>query len=105
MNTKFILALFLFSMTHVWAQEATTLQKEIDQSIWRPFKTAFETLDGEGLNALYAEEVLRVTPQGIDTENSFKAANLERFNTNKEAGTTVYLDFWFDSRHTNTHTS
>ncbi|MEL6919343.1 MAG: hypothetical protein AAFO99_16655, partial [Bacteroidota bacterium] len=32
-------------------------------------------------------------------------ANLERFATNKANGTTISLNFWFDSRHTNVHTS
>ncbi|MCL6266888.1 nuclear transport factor 2 family protein [Flagellimonas myxillae] len=81
------------------------IQNEIDQTVWKPFKNAFETLDGEALNAIYAEEVLRVTPQGIDTENVFKSKNLERFKTNKVEGVSITLDFWFDSRHTNKTTS
>lgn len=83
------------------AQTVSDLQKEIDETVWKPFQKAFQTLDGEALNATYANEVLRVTPQGIDTENTFKANNLKRFEQNKADGISISLDFWFDSRHTN----
>ena len=86
---------------HVKAQSIPELQKDIDQTVWKPFQEAFQTLDGEALNATYADEVLRVTPQGIDTENTFKAKNLKRFEQNKADGILITLDFWFDSRHTN----
>ncbi|MEP0264937.1 hypothetical protein [Dokdonia sp.] len=88
------------------AQNKTeTIQKEIDQTVWKPFQNAFETLDGDALNATYADQVLRVTPQGIDTENTFKKGNAERFASNRKNGDTINLDFWFDSRKTNETTS
>lgn len=90
---------------HVKAQTVADLQKEIDETVWKPFQKAFQTLNGEALNATYADEVLRVTPQGIDTENTFKENNLKRFEQNKANGISITLDFWFDSRHTNTTAS
>lgn len=87
------------------AQTSTDIQKEIDTQVWKPFKAAFEGQDGKALNDLYAEEVLRVTPVGIDTEGAFKKANLERFDGRKKEGVTIALDFWFDSRKTNETTS
>lgn len=102
---KLNLILFLFAMTSLFAQDNTMLQKNIDDTLWKPFKIAFETLDATKLNALYADEVLRVTPNGIDTDENFKTSNKERFQQNKAAGIRIQLDFWFDSRHTNTHTS
>lgn len=101
--------LFLFlivAITPMAAQTATeAIQKEIDQTVWKPFQKAFETLDGDALNATYAAQVLRVTPQGIDTENAFKKGNTERFASNRANGDKINLDFWFDSRHTNETTS
>ncbi|MEM9362649.1 MAG: DUF4440 domain-containing protein [Bacteroidota bacterium] len=94
------IALLLFGV-QLQAQTVSDFQKEIDESVWKPFQQAFEALDGEALNATYAEEVLRVTPQGIDTQNTFKTANLQRFEQNKLDGVSIALDFWFDSRHTN----
>lgn len=87
------------------AQSIDTLHAEIDAQVWKPFKQAFENLDAQALNATYADEVLRVTPDGIDTENAFRAKNVERFTRNKADGVTIALDFWFDSRKTNTTTS
>ncbi len=83
------------------AAETTAIHKTIDRNVWKPFKDAFERLDGAGLNALYAEKVLRVTPSGIDTDNQFKQDNKVRFAANIANGDRLALDFWFDSRHTN----
>ncbi|WP_396591006.1 DUF4440 domain-containing protein [Allomuricauda sp. R78024] len=97
-----VLCLSYFGYAQVDVEQ---IQNEIDKNLWKSFQKAFETLDGEALNATYAEEVLRVTPQGIDTENTFKSGNLERFKKNKADGISISLDFWFDSRRTNETTS
>lgn len=105
MRTLLLLCAFYLTYSGYSQTGFEKIRSEIDQTVWKPFKKAFETLDGEALNAIYAEEVLRVTPQGIDTENDFKSKNLERFKTNKAEGVSIALDFWFDSRHTDTTTS
>ncbi len=103
---KYIFLLLILAMTPMTAQtDIEAIQKEIDQTVWKPFQNAFETLDGDALNATYADQVLRVTPQGIDTENAFKKGNAERFASNRKNGDTIHLDFWFDSRKTNETTS
>lgn len=91
--------LFLFS-TSLHAQSIEQLHNEIDQQVWKPFIEAFEGLDGEALNKLYAESVLRVTPAGVDTEETFKVSNLRNFKQRKAAGATIKLDFWLDTRQT-----
>ncbi len=97
------LLLMVVSSAHA---DVGTIHKEIDQSVWKPFKDAFERLDGEALNALYAEEVLRVTPEGgVDTQGAFKRSNLSRFEGNKARGDRIALDFWLDSRQTSADTS
>ncbi|MCR9279104.1 MAG: nuclear transport factor 2 family protein [Pseudomonadaceae bacterium] len=85
--------------------QASTLQQEIDATVWAPFREAFHNLDGEALNAVYADDVLRVTPAGIDEEEKFKAYNRMRFEENVRRRDQVQLDFWFDSRHTNQSSS
>jgi len=102
---KILVLILLIGTTSVFAQDNKAIQKEIDHQLWKPFKKAFETNDGPALNSLYAEVVLRVTPNGIDIQNKFKEANLNRFEENRKTNTSVQLDFWFDSRHTNTTTS
>ncbi|GMN10276.1 hypothetical protein MTsPCn9_13090 [Croceitalea sp. MTPC9] len=104
---KKYVALYLFFICFfgIAQNEVKEIQDVIDQEVWKPFQEAFENLDGKALNATYTEQVLRVTPNGIDTENSFKAGNLERFKQNKADGISISLEFWFDSRHTNEATS
>ncbi len=97
--TKGVLASIL--SVSVWADIGNgSVQQAIDASIWKPFQDAFEHMDGEALNALYAEDVLRVTPQGLDTRGGFKQFNKTRFDANRARGDRIELDFWFDSRHT-----
>jgi hypothetical protein len=103
---KYITTLLLIIATfNLQAQGIIEIQEEIDQTVWKPFQKAFETLDGEALNHTYAKQVLRVTPRGIDTKNAFKKGNIKRFATNLQNGDKIDLDFWFDSRKTNATTS
>ena len=104
MKKTVFLLLLSFSIITL-AQTTKDIQKEIDQTVWKPFQQAFETIDSEALNSLYAAEVLRVTPSGIDTQNEFKATNLKRFAQNKASGDSIKLDWWSDDRKTSTDTS
>ncbi|WP_299438786.1 hypothetical protein [uncultured Aquimarina sp.] len=105
MRLFFFLLLLSLSPNIIGQINVAEIQKNIDQTVWEPFQKAYEALDGESLNAIYADEVLRVTPEGIDTKNEFKDKNLKRLKTSKESKTQIKLDFWFDSRHTNEDTS
>ncbi len=102
---NFILFLVLGASAFLNGQSVTDIQKEIDNQVWKPFQEAFQNLDGEALNHTYADQVLRVTPGGIDTNNSFKEGNLKRFAQNRADGLAIRLDFWFDSRYTDNTTS
>jgi len=99
---KYLLLILLFSISNVFAQDQVAIQQDINRNLWKPFKQAFEALDAPALNSLYAQQVLRVTPAEIDTENNFKETNLKRFENYRQTQTKIQLDFWFDSRHTNT---
>ncbi|GAB5526644.1 MAG: hypothetical protein Roseis2KO_45160 [Roseivirga sp.] len=87
------------------AQSRDFRQVAIDQQVWKPFHAAFEARDAEALNALYAHEVLRVTPAGVDTQSLFKQQNIESYGQANANGTETSLDFWFDSRQTTDDTS
>ena len=102
---KLLFVLVVLTLSNTFGQDSASVQKEIDETLWRPFQKAFEELNAKALNALYADEVLRVTPGGIDTEEAFKAGNLTRFTENKEKGVSIKLDFWLENRKTNTDTS
>lgn len=77
----------------------------IDREVWAVFHRAFETLDAERLNDLYADDALRATPEGLDTQGAFMGRNLERFAASRARGERVALDFWIDSRRTDATTS
>ena len=83
--------------------EAT--HKEINTTVWKAFQDAFQALDGKALNDVYADNVLRITSDGIDTQSAFKEANVTRFAENIKNGDRIALDFWLDSRQTNETTS
>jgi len=105
MNRFFFLLLLSLPSNIIGQINVTEIKKNIDQTVWVPFQKAYEALDAESLNAIYADQVLRVTPKGIDTKNEFKDKNLKRLKASKESNTQIKLDFWFDSRHTNEDTS
>ncbi len=97
--------LFAMSSSLQAQTDVSLVQNEINTLVWKKFVMAFETLDAKALNELYIDNALRVTPGGIDTENTFKKGNVSRFEDNKKEGIEISLDFWFDSRHTNATTS
>lgn len=105
MKKALILTLILFTVYPVLAQTETAIQREIDIAVWKPFHAAFEARDAKALNALYAEQVLRVTPAGVDTEGRFKQQNAESYARTNAQGTKTSLDFWFDSRQSTKDTS
>ncbi len=102
---KVLLSVFgsLLLATGLLAQNETDIQKEIDIQVWKPFHDAFEARDAQALNAIYANEVLRVTPAGVDTKGNFKQLNIENYS--KASDSKVALDFWFDSRQSSEDTS
>ena len=60
---KILTAAVAFLATAGYAEvDSTALHEEIDRTVWRAFQNAFERMDGEALNSVYANEVLRVTP-------------------------------------------
>ena len=105
MKLLYLFVILAFNITVNAQSSVETIQKEINTTVWKPFQNAFETLDAEALNAVYAEKTLRVTPQGIDTNEAYKLGNIERFKASKDNNVAIKLDFWFDSRFTNENTS
>ena len=105
MKKYVFLSVLVFTLSMRAQNTIEDIQKEIDNTVWKPFQKAFQPLDGDALNALSATDVLRVTPNGIDTQNSFKATNAERFSANRKNGESIGLDWWWDDRKTTEDTS
>lgn len=104
MKTTVILVTLL-CLTFSLTAQTEALQKEIDRQVWQPFHDAYEARNAKALNAIYASEVLRVTPAGIDTQGLFKQKNEENYARTSSQNAKTLLDFWFESRHTNADTS
>ena len=105
MRSFFICIIMTCSLSSYNQESVESIRKAIDTQVWYPFHDAFENLNPVGLNELYAEDVIRVTPAGLDTEEVFKKTNVVRFNKNKKDGIKILLDFWFESRDTDATTS
>lgn len=105
MKLLFTILIVFISLSMKAQTNIEVLQNEIDKTVWTQFKASFETINSETLNSIYADDVLRVTPDGIDTQNSFKINNAERFKMLKEKSGIIKLAFWFESRQTNLDTS
>ena len=97
--------MLLVASVGVADSKVDAIQEVVDGTVWKTFKSAFERLDGKALNSVHADEVLRVTPAGLDTQGQFKRTNETRFEENIANGDRITLDFWFDSRHTDATTS
>lgn len=103
---RLLLISLICSSMNLFAQlNPDLIQNKIDKTLWKTFQQAFENLDAEALNQIYADKTLRVTPNGIDTEDNFKLGNTEHFKALKIKNASIKLDFWFDDRKTNTTTS
>lgn len=101
----FLFGFILSSFSTLAQTNSIEIQQHIDKTVWASFQKAYEARDADALNAIYAKDVIRVTPNGIDTKDDFKHKNIENFKASKESKTEIKLDFWFDSRHTNEDTS
>ena len=84
--------------------ECQAFLKELDQKLWSLFKTAFETLAANKLNALYAKGGFPVAVNGMTAENRFKAAKPRQSGKNKASTSGIRSEFWCDSRKANTIT-
>ncbi len=104
---NFLAVIFiLVSYVQTYTQsKSDSIRYEIDKQVWQPFHDAFENLNATALNNTYGKDVIRVTPAGLDTRELFIQNNVNRFNKNKAEGVKIELDFWFESRDTDTTTS
>lgn len=72
--------------------------KEIDQQVWKPFVTAFNTYDAQLYNSVHSDNVFRVYPGNIREGKAYKQYNVQRFVKAKKEGRTRVLEFKFIER-------
>ena len=98
MKNLFLLFLLIFSTTVIDAQHRTdpAVSAEIDEQVWKPFRTAYNSYDAEVYNNLHTNDVLRVTSWGIKLGEVYKKSIIERYgrpdNPKRE------IDFRFQHR-------
>lgn len=102
-SVKFILtlALFLLIFTSSYSQSVVNQEEgkvfaEINETIWKPFKEAYEARNLEAFQALHTEDVLRVNERGIRIGEEYWSSIRESFE-NPQAPPIV-IDFSFEER-------
>ena len=103
MKTKQIMImLWVMSFSvKLYAQENMDLNviaKEVNESVWKPFKKSYEARDWQAFNALHTDDVLRVSKWGIKLGSEYKEGVEESYKkyANSEIKTTI--DFWLEHR-------
>lgn len=100
---KYTLVLLLLAgiTTYSFSQEdATQIQKEIDQQIWKVFAETYNNLDAKGFNAIHADDVIRSGPGTLRVGEEYKNQNRESFQRVKQRGEKRTISFTMESRQT-----
>lgn len=69
---------------------------EVDRTLWRLFKQAYDNKDAEAFNALHTDDVMRISPWGIKIGEEYKASNRQSFEKSPERSQTI--DFAMEHR-------
>jgi hypothetical protein len=72
-----------------------TLEEEIIEQIWKPFKYSYEARDREIFKNIHADNVLRITDFEIKTAKEYRT-DISNWKTLPE-GTTMTIDFALES--------
>ncbi|MDF2178807.1 nuclear transport factor 2 family protein [Aliiglaciecola sp. CAU 1673] len=94
MKAIWILSACLFSA--FTSAAPSSVEQEINNQVWKPFKAAYEAGDAEKFNDLHTQDVLRSWPGKILQGDEYLETNRRIFaNPNKPK---VNIDFFFESR-------
>lgn len=72
------------------------IEAEINETIWKPFKSSYEAWDWEMFNSLHTDDVLRVHDGGIQQGQEYKDANRAYFESANKGQITI--DFVMERR-------
>ena len=81
-----------------FAQNITNpdLAHEVDQQVWEPFKASYANGDAITFNNLHTEGILRISKNGIQKGEEYKASNTKWFSKSNRRPRTI--DFVFEHR-------
>lgn len=92
-------ALFLMIASACSAQsesKSDQIAEEVNQSLWRAFKQAYDAKDAGAFNALHTDDVMRVSPWGIKIGDEYKYSNESAFSQKPEREQSI--DFAMEHR-------
>lgn len=78
--------------------QTSDIDREIDEQVWKPFKTTYAAYDMESYNELHTDDVLRITSSGIRRGESWKKRNIERKNQRDRSKEPRTIEFSFEHR-------
>jgi len=91
----------LFILIHVCLtaySQTNDINREIDEQVWKPFKTTYAAYDMESYNELHTDDVLRITSSGIRRCESWKKGNIEWKNQRDRSNEPRTIEFSFEHR-------
>ena len=96
--TLTVLCLFLASLTFSQSYKGSPeTEKEVNLSVWKPFKESYESRDWQTFNDLHTDDVMRIsTWSGIRTGEEYKEANKK--NAMRKDAPARIIDFWLEHR-------
>jgi ketosteroid isomerase-like protein len=71
----------------IWSQESKSdslIVKEVNETLWKEFKKAYEAKDADAFNALHTEDVMRISPNRIKLGEEYFQSNIKNFAWNPE---------------------
>lgn len=103
LRSLFTPVLYLLFTGFSVAQSAadSTVLKELEMQIWRPFIQHYNNFDAEKFNQLHAKDVLRGGPWGMRVGEAYFKSNIENDKRSKSAGDKRQIAFRFEHRVTN----
>lgn len=78
------------------AQEA--IEKEVNETVWKPFIESWSTYDAVAFNNLHTDDVLRASGRGLRVGSEYKEINTRMFERGKQKSGKRMIHFWFEHR-------
>ena len=97
-NLLFVVPFLLWFWTSisdpVLAQDA--VESQINQQVWKVFKSSYEQGDWKTFNSLHTDEVLRISRSGIRVGKEYRSSNKQSFE--RAGRRKLKIDFAFENR-------
>ncbi|GAB5523013.1 MAG: hypothetical protein Roseis2KO_08850 [Roseivirga sp.] len=88
--------LLLLSINLTFAQAA--IEKEVNETLWKPFTESWSGFDAEAFNNLHTDDVLRASQNGLTLGKAYKDRNVQSFAASTARKDKRMIYFWFEQR-------